>query len=78
LQPRITGASINLSSLVVVLALAIWGSLWGIIGVFLAAPLTVLIVIVLDQFQKTQWIAVLLSAERQRAPWRAEGAASKN
>jgi predicted PurR-regulated permease PerM len=75
LQPRITGASINLSSLVVVLALAIWGSLWGIIGVFLAAPLTVLIVIVLDQFEKTKWIAVLLSAEHRRAPSRADSAA---
>lgn len=73
LQPRVTGASVNLSSIVVVLALAIWGSVWGITGVFLAAPLTVLIMIVLEQFPQTRWLAVLLSAEgRQTRP----GAAS--
>lgn len=62
LQPRMTGESMNLSTLVVVLSLAIWGSLWGVAGVFLAAPLTVLVMIVLAQFHQTHWIAALLSA----------------
>lgn len=62
LQPRITGESMNLSTLVVVLSLAIWGTLWGIAGAFLAAPLTVFVMIVLAQFPETRWIAALLSA----------------
>ncbi|MES1265856.1 MAG: AI-2E family transporter [Variovorax sp.] len=61
-QPRVTGESMNLSTLVVVLSLAIWGSLWGVAGAFLAAPLTVLVMIVLAQFPDTRWIAALLSA----------------
>jgi predicted PurR-regulated permease PerM len=62
-QPRLTGQSLNLSTVVVLLALAIWGALWGIAGAFLAAPLTVMLMIVLAQFRATHWIAVLLSAD---------------
>lgn len=62
-QPRMTGESLNLSAVVVLLALAIWGIIWGIVGAFLAAPLTVMIMIVLAQFPSTQWIAILLSAD---------------
>lgn len=67
-QPRMTGASVNLSTIVVVISLALWGGLWGLTGVFLAAPLTVLVMIVLEQFPQTRWIAVLLSADGRPAP----------
>ncbi|MFZ4122530.1 MAG: AI-2E family transporter [Caulobacterales bacterium] len=63
IQPRMTGESLNLSTLVVLLALAIWGTIWGIAGAFLAAPLTVMLMIVLAQFPSVRWIAVLLSAD---------------
>lgn len=62
-QPRIMGESLNISALVVLLSLAIWGALWGIPGMFLSAPLTVLIMILCAQSSSTRWIAVLLSAD---------------
>lgn len=68
LQPRMTGESLNLSAVVVLLALAIWGAIWGIAGAFLAAPLTVMLMIVLAQFQSTRWIAILLSADGKPTP----------
>ena len=55
--------SLNLSALVVLLSLAVWGALWGAPGMFLSAPLTVLIMIVLAQIPGARWIAVLLSAD---------------
>lgn len=61
-QPRIMGDTLNLSALVVLLALAIWGAIWGIPGMFLSAPLTVLMMILFAQSDSTRWIAVLLSA----------------
>lgn len=60
-QPRLTGSSLNLSAVVVLLALAIWGAVWGVAGAFLAAPMTVMLMIVLAQFRTTRWIAILLS-----------------
>lgn len=62
-QPRMMGESLNLSALVVLLALAAWGVLWGIPGMFLSAPLTVLMMILFAQSDSTRWIAVLLSAD---------------
>jgi predicted PurR-regulated permease PerM len=61
--PRMTSNSLNLSALVVLLSLAVWGALWGLPGMFLSAPLTVLIMIVLAQIPGARWIAVLLSAD---------------
>jgi predicted PurR-regulated permease PerM len=63
-----TGDSLNLSAVVVLLALAIWGAIWGIAGAFLAAPLTVMLMIVLAQFPSTRWIAILLSADGKPTP----------
>ena len=60
--PRMQAHSLNLSALVVLLSLAVWGALWGPVGMFLSAPLTVMVMIVLAQVPGARWIAVLLSA----------------
>ncbi len=61
LQPRMMGDSLNLSALVVLLALAIWGEIWGITGMFLSAPLTVIMMNGFAQHPSTRWLAILLS-----------------
>ena len=61
-QPRIMSDTLNLSALVVLLSLAVWGALWGIPGMFLSAPLTVLMMLLFAQSKSTHWLAVLLSA----------------
>jgi predicted PurR-regulated permease PerM len=66
-QPRMMSDSLNLSALVVLLSLAVWGLLWGIAGAFLSAPLTVMAMIVCAQFGASRWIAVLLSADGKPA-----------
>ena len=65
IQPKMMGDSMNLSALVVVLSLTLWYALWGGVGAFLSAPLTVIIMIILAQFPTTRWLAVLLSADGQ-------------
>lgn len=65
LEPRIAGNRLNISPLVVLLSLAVWGSIWGIAGMFLAMPITVMLVIVLAHFPATRPIAILLSSEGQ-------------
>lgn len=61
IEPNIMGETLNLSPLVVVLSLIMWGSLWGIVGMFLCVPITVILVIILSNFETTRWVAVLLS-----------------
>lgn len=61
IEPRLIGKSLNLSPLVILLSLAVWGTLWGFAGMLLAVPITVTIMIILTQFQSTRPIAILLS-----------------
>ena len=61
--PRMQGDSLNVDPLVVMLSLAFWGALWGLTGMFLSTPLTVLAMVVLAQFEGSRWIAILLSAD---------------
>lgn len=60
-EPKIMGNSLNLSSLVVILALSLWGALWGITGMVLSVPITVVMLIVFSEFTTTKPIAILLS-----------------
>jgi AI-2 transport protein TqsA len=63
LLPRMQGDSLNLDPLIVLLSLGFWGTLWGLTGMFLSTPLTVLAMMILAQFDGSRWIAVLLSAD---------------
>lgn len=62
IYPRMQGDSLNLDPVVVLLALAFWGALWGMPGAFLSTPLTVMAMVILAQFEGSRWIAVLISA----------------
>ena len=55
------GQNLNLSPVVVFLSLFLWSFLLGGVGMLLAMPLTVLTVIVFEQFEETRWLAVLMS-----------------
>ena len=62
LEPKLMAKSLNLSSLVIVLSLVIWGNIWGIVGMFLSIPIMVIINIVLSNFPKTRSLAIMLSS----------------
>lgn len=59
--PRMQGDSLNIDPVVVLLALALWGALWGLPGMFLSTPLAVMAMIILAEFEGSRWIAVLMS-----------------
>ena len=61
-EPKILGRELDLSPLVIIVSVVIWGSLWGVPGAFLAVPLTATLQIVLASSETTRPIAVLLSS----------------
>ncbi len=61
MEPRIMGTSMNISPLVVFLTLILWGMIWGIAGMLLSVPITVILIIVMSEFEGTRPIAILLS-----------------
>jgi AI-2 transport protein TqsA len=62
-EPRYLSKSLNVSPLVILLALALWGGIWGILGMFLSVPITVMMMIVFAHFEKTRPLAILLSQD---------------
>jgi len=65
IEPRLMGNTLNLSPLVILLSLALWGSIWGIPGAILCVPITVVMGIIFSNFSATRPFAVLLSQNGQ-------------
>jgi predicted PurR-regulated permease PerM len=63
IEPKMMGNTLNLSPLVILASLALWGTIWGIPGAILCVPLTVLLAIIFSNFTPTRPIAVMLSKE---------------
>jgi len=60
-DPRLMGSSLNMSTLVVFLSLVIWGAIWGVIGMLLSVPITVIMILILSEFPNGRPIAIMLS-----------------
>ncbi len=63
LQPKMMGESLDLHPVVVLLSLIFFGTIWGIIGMFLAVPITAVVKILLQRFGYTRAIADLISGK---------------
>ncbi len=61
LEPKMMGNSLNISSLVVILSLSVWGVIWGVVGMVLSVPITVMMIIVFSNIEGAKKIAILLS-----------------
>lgn len=61
--PKLTGKGLQMSVYVVFISLFIWGWVMGLIGMFLAVPLTLVIIKYLENFDDTRWLALLMTTE---------------
>jgi predicted PurR-regulated permease PerM len=61
IEPRMAGQRLDVSPLLIVLSLAFWGVVWGIVGMILAVPLLVITKIIFDHIHETKPIATLIS-----------------
>lgn len=61
IEPRILGHNLNLSPLLILVSLIVWGWLWGIGGMILAVPLTATIKIVLGNIETLRPVSVMMS-----------------
>jgi predicted PurR-regulated permease PerM len=68
LEPLMYGSSTGVSPVAIIIAAVFWGTLWGPVGVLLATPLTVCIVIVGRYVPNLRFFTTLLSEEVPIAP----------
>ncbi len=64
--PKVMGRGLELHPVTVLLSLAFWGLLWGIVGMVLAVPIVAMLRIVLSQFNTTRPLANLLAGRLPR------------
>jgi predicted PurR-regulated permease PerM len=60
IQPKLMGQRLKISPVVVIVGLFIWGYLLGGIGALLAVPLTLLVLIIMENFEGTRPLAILM------------------
>ena len=62
-EPCITGKSLNLSPIVILISLIFWGYIWGIMGMMLAVPLTSALKIFFGNIPTLNPLAEIISAD---------------
>lgn len=61
LEPKLMGKELGLSPLVIFFSLILWGWVLGIVGMFLAVPITMTLKIAFDSNSSTKWLGILMS-----------------
>jgi AI-2 transport protein TqsA len=70
IYPRLQAQTQNIDPLATILSLSFWTLLWGLAGAFLAVPMTLMSMMVFAQFDRTKWVAGLLSNDGRPEPAR--------
>jgi predicted PurR-regulated permease PerM len=68
IEPWLYGSSTGLSSLAIIMAAIFWTTLWGPVGLFLATPLTVCLVVIGRYVPQLEFLGVLLGSDPVLAP----------
>jgi predicted PurR-regulated permease PerM len=63
LEPIFMGKSFSINVITILVMLMLWGYIWGIPGMVLSIPITVLIKIIMEQFPSTKGLAILMSGK---------------
>ena len=60
ITPKVMGNKVNINAIVTIVALLVWGFVWGILGMILAVPMTAMIHVLLEHSKKTKAYADLM------------------
>lgn len=63
LEPVFMGKTFSINVITILVMLMLWGFIWGVPGLILSIPITVIIKIILDQFPKYHVISNLMSGK---------------
>lgn len=61
ISPKVMGDSLDLHPVAILLALMVWGALWGVVGMLLATPITAVMRMLFQRMELTQPVADLLA-----------------
>ena len=61
IEPKFMGKELGLSPMVIFFSLILWGWVLGLVGMFLAVPITMTLKIACDSNNSTKWLSLLMS-----------------
>lgn len=67
-DPMLMGRALQMSSFAIVISLTLWSAIWGVVGMFLAVPIMVMVMIVCAHIPALRPFAVLLSRDGEPLP----------
>lgn len=68
IEPRLYGSSTGVSAIAILLSAMFWATLWGPVGLILATPMTVCLVVIGRHLPQLQFLETLLGSEPVLAP----------
>ena len=60
MEPMLMGQRFGVSTSVVILSVLFWGWVWGLVGMFLAVPLTMVVKVILDNSEDLHWLSLAM------------------
>ena len=78
LEPRLMGAGVGLSTLIIFISMAFWGWVLGPVGMLLSVPLTMTLKIAMQANEKTEGFALMLGSNAEAAKVLASLSQEKN
>lgn len=61
IEPKFMGKELGLSPLIIFFSLILWGWVLGLVGMFLAVPITMTLKIAFDSNDSTKWLSIFMS-----------------
>lgn len=61
LEPKVMGDALDLHPITILMALILWGMLWGVVGMLLATPITAMCKLLFEQLEQTRPVAEILA-----------------
>ena len=61
IEPKVMGSKLDIHPVAVLMALMFWSLIWGIVGAFLAVPITVVLKIILNKIEGGSYISKLMA-----------------
>lgn len=66
-EPRVSGAALAISPLLVLFSVFFWSYLWGIFGAFISVPISIAVLTYCEQVASARWVAELFGGPGPRA-----------
>ncbi|MCP4712570.1 MAG: AI-2E family transporter, partial [Planctomycetes bacterium] len=63
IQPKAMGESLDLHPITILMSLVFFGLVWGIVGMFLATPITAVLKVMFEKFEYTKSVALVMAGD---------------